>query len=88
MRYIVVIAGNRRQFVNYVDSQMENLSNYKWSHGKAIIEGTTYMYIDNYIRLCGYNLGKNAKLIKVGTWYELPAEDVKAIEKTFEIRKR
>ena len=88
MKYIVVIAGNRRQFVNYVDSQMENLPNYKWSNGKAIIEGTTYMYIDNYLNLSGYNLGISAKLVKIGTWYELPTEDVEAIEKMFAVRKR
>lgn len=87
MKHIIVIAGNLVQFQDFVKSVEKKRTFVHSGKSKITIEGVTFLFVDNYLKLCGYALGKNAELVKVGTWYELPAEEIENIEKTFEVRR-
>jgi TPP-dependent indolepyruvate ferredoxin oxidoreductase alpha subunit len=88
MKFVVVIAGNLVQFQDFVKSVEKKRIFVHSCRSKIIIEGITFLFVQDYLRLCGYDLGERAELVKVGTWYELPALEIEKIEKMFQARKR
>ena len=88
MKYVVVIAGNLVQFQDFVKSVEKKRTFVHSCKSRIIMEGVTFLFINDYLRLSGCDLGERAELVKVGTWYELPAIEVEKIEKMFQARKR
>lgn len=90
MKYIIVIAGNITQFRDFVRDAIER-NTYSGNHGAVfssiiVVEGITFKFVNDSYQLKGYDLGDNAKLVKVGSWYKLPKAVVEDIEVQFGLR--
>lgn len=88
MKTIVVVAGNRSQFNDYVQTTKDRRITYKSDLNKTIFEGVMFLYICHEAQLRGRDLGEDAELVFVGTWYSLEQEMLKKIKKQFLARKR
>lgn len=87
MKHIIVIAGNKTQFDDYVMGCYIDKINYQ-SHGRiTVFEGVTFLWVNDVHQLQGYLLSSDAELIKVGSWYNLRADIVQSIEEQFKARK-
>ena len=86
MKHIVVIAGNKKQFDEYVNYQLLTYS-FTSDDNSLVLEGKTFLYVNDAHQLQGYLLSSNAELVKVGTWYKLPGNDIFDIEEQFKSRK-
>lgn len=87
MRYVVVIAGNRGQFDDYVKSAMFKKINYRDVSQSTVFEGVTFLYVHDQYQLRGYNFKGDAELVMIGTWYELSEETLQGIKESFFARK-
>ena len=88
MKTIVVVAGNKSQFDDYVQTVMHEKINYKSDLNKTVFEGVTFLYICHEAQLRGRDLGEDAELVFIGTWYSLKQEMLDKIEEQFLTRKK
>ena len=86
MKHIIVIAGNKKQFDEYVNYQLLTYS-FTSDNNSLVLEGKTFLYVNDAYQLQGYLLSSDAELVKVGTWYKLPGNYIFDIEEQFIARK-
>jgi len=87
MKTIVVIAENLTQFNDYVDKVLESEIEVKNQYNRIKIEAIEFLWVLNHYNLVGRNFSKDSKIVKVGSWYNLPKDELKAIEENFESKK-
>ena len=88
MKTIVVVAGNKSQFDDYVHTVKHEKITYKSDLNKTVFEGVTFLYVCHEAQLRGRSLGEDAELVFIGTWYGLKSEMLREIEKQFLAKKR
>jgi len=85
-RYIIVIAESMLQFKNYVNSALKNEITIECKLNQVKIKETIFLWIRDYRSLFGYQFSEDSKLVKVGSWYNLPEKELIAIEMAFKVR--
>jgi len=86
-RYIVVIAETRRQFEDYASKTAKSELLLMRHFNKLKVKEFTFLWATSHYSIMGYAFSKDSKLVKVGSWYNLPANEIAEIETAFKCRK-
>ena len=90
---IIVMCENVPQFREYVGSMLRNRNqipvkiSFKGC-GDATIDSVQFLYCNNPNTLRGRSFGKDDRIVKVGSWYNIPAETQEEIVTAFMARIR
>lgn len=88
---IVVVCENRTQFNDYVDAMLKNLDSLNLvkkyiTCGKVTVEELEFTYCRNPVVIRGREFSEGDKLVRVGTWYNIPTKTLEEIETQFATR--
>ena len=86
-RCIVVIAENLTQFNDYVESVKHSKIKIYERPGHLKIEALEFLWVRSAYNMMGYTFSEDSELVKIGSWYNLPKEEIKIMEEYFESRK-
>lgn len=72
MKTICVIAGNRKQYDDFIGERLPWAHDYQTQPGRAIIDGVQYLYASSPESIRGLS---NVEFSFVGLWYQRPDID-------------
>jgi len=84
---VIVVAETYLQFKEYVKEALKHDRNISCVLGVVILEEVRYFFVNNEIRMRGHLFTSKDRLVRVGSWYKLPKEDLDAIESSFKARR-
>lgn len=86
-KHVIVIAESKTQFDDYVQEAVKTEIPVINGAAETTVRETIFLWVRSRYRLMGITFSKDSKIVYVGSWYNLPQDELRAIECYFESRK-